>query len=223
MRRDLRKPAIANARRRRRDGRRCRSQNVRACVDRRVARAGAPRRSAPDRARSARRPCASRARRPSAAGFRRDTTCPGRNAGSRSARSACAGGGSDRRRGARLVGPTAAVFHSAASKSSIETKVGSPPMVRRTSCVDEIAVDRFAERVELRPGFVGERPGDARRFVDARRPHVEAEFALGAALDGAGRSARRSDNAASPNSGIWPSPQNRPEVASRPIQPAPGR
>ena len=31
------------------------------------------------------------------------------------------------------VGATAAVFHSAPSMSSIDTKVGSPPMVRRTS------------------------------------------------------------------------------------------
>jgi hypothetical protein len=35
---------------------------------------------------------------------------------------------------ARLVGPTASVFHSGDSKSSMDTKVGSPPMVRRTSC-----------------------------------------------------------------------------------------
>ena len=34
---------------------------------------------------------------------------------------------------AGLVGPDASVFHSPASRSSIETKVGSPPMVRRTS------------------------------------------------------------------------------------------
>ena len=33
----------------------------------------------------------------------------------------------------RLSGPSAAVFHSAPSGSSMETKVGSPPMVRRTS------------------------------------------------------------------------------------------
>src|SRR3989442_1686789 len=33
----------------------------------------------------------------------------------------------------RFVGPTAAVFHSSDSKSSIETNVGSPPIVRRTS------------------------------------------------------------------------------------------
>ena len=65
--------------------------------------------------------------------FRPDTTCPGRSAGSRPARSARAAGGSARRPCSRLVGPTAAVFHSSASKSSIDTKVGSPPMVRRTS------------------------------------------------------------------------------------------
>ena len=33
----------------------------------------------------------------------------------------------------RFVGPTASVFHSPASKSSVDTKVGSPPIVSRTS------------------------------------------------------------------------------------------
>src|SRR5713226_2820416 len=33
----------------------------------------------------------------------------------------------------RLVGPTAAIFHSGDSRSSTETKVGSPPIVSRTS------------------------------------------------------------------------------------------
>ena len=145
--------------------------------------------------RSARRPCASRARRPSAAGSRRDTICPGRNAGSRPARSARAGGGSGRRRAPRLVGPTAAVFHSGASKSSIETKVGSPPMVRRTSCASRSRSTCSPSASSSRPGFVGERRGDARRLADARRPHVEAELDLGAARPRR-RSARPSDNAA---------------------------
>ena len=39
-----------------------------------------------------------------------------------------------RRRAGAWSGPSAAVFHSAPSMSSIDTKVGSPPMVRRTSC-----------------------------------------------------------------------------------------
>ena len=64
---------------------------------------------------------------------RRDTTCPGRSAGSRPARSGRATGGSACRPAPRFFGPTAAVFHSSLSKSSIETKVGSPPMVSRTS------------------------------------------------------------------------------------------
>ena len=90
-------------------------------------------RSGRDSSRSARRPCASTVRTPSAAGFRRDTICPARNAAGRRARNACAICGSDRRRAPRLVGPTAAIFHSADSRSSTETNVGSPPMVRRTS------------------------------------------------------------------------------------------
>ncbi len=42
----------------------------------------------------------------------------------------------------RLVGPTAAMFHSGASKSSTDTKVGSPPMVSRTSWATRSASTR---------------------------------------------------------------------------------
>ena len=58
-------------------------------------------------------------------------------------------------------------------------KVGSPPMVRRTSSRDEIGVDLLAEPVEPRPGLVGKRRGDARRLADALDPHLKAEFAMG--------------------------------------------
>src|SRR5712691_4585727 len=50
----------------------------------------------------------------------------------------------------RLVGPTAEMFHSGDSRSSTETKVGSPPIVRRTS----------------------------RGFADALDGHLEVEFDL---------------------------------------------
>ena len=65
---------------------------------------------------------------------------------------------------------------------------------------------------------VGQR--DARAFEDARHLHVKEKSTcasscspeIGAALCGDGVAA----------SGIWPSPANRPEVGSSPIQPAPG-
>ena len=117
-------------------------------------------RSGRDSSRSARRPCASRVRTPSAAGFRRDTICPGRNAAGRPARSACAGGGSDRRRGRAWSDRPRRYSIPRDSRSSTETKVGSPPMVRRTSPRREIGIDLLAERVEPRPGLVRERPGD---------------------------------------------------------------
>ena len=40
----------------------------------------------------------------------------------------------------------------------------------------EIGIDLFSERVEPRPGLVGERPGDPRRFADPLDVHLEAEF-----------------------------------------------
>jgi hypothetical protein len=44
-----------------------------------------------------------------------------------------------------LVRPSAAVFHSAPSGSSMDTKVGSPPMVRRTSSFQQVGVDLPAQ------------------------------------------------------------------------------
>ena len=147
-------------------------------------------RSDRDSSRSARRPCANRARTPSAAGFRPDTICPARNAEGRPARSASAAGGSARRPSPRLVGPTAAIFHSAASRSSTDTKVGSPPMVRRTSCCNQVGIDLLAELVEPRPGFVGERLCDPRRLADPLDVHLEAELDIGES-DRAGDRRRR--------------------------------
>ena len=145
--------------------------------------------------RSARRPCANRARTPSAAGFRRDTICPARNAAGRPARSASRNLRMRSSARPRLVGPTAAIFHSGDSRSSTETKVGSPPMVRRTSPAFRSASTCSPSAVEPRPGFIGERPGDPRRFADPLDVHLEAEFDIGKA-DAAARSAPPSDNAA---------------------------
>ena len=68
----------------------------------------------------------------------------------------------------RLRGPSAAVFHSSPSMSSIETNVGSPPIVSRTSPRRSSASTRVAERVDRPPLLLGVRLGDARRLVDPR-------------------------------------------------------
>ena len=85
----------------------------------------------------------------------------------------------------RFLGPVASAFHSAASKSSIDTKVGSPPMVRRTSLAFSSRIDLVAERVERLPAFLGERVGDARALRNPVDRHLELEFDLGEA-DAAG-------------------------------------
>jgi hypothetical protein len=51
---------------------------------------------------------------------------------------------------------------------------GQPHVVRF-----QIGIDLLAEPVETRPGFVGERPRDPRRFADALDAHLEAEFDIG--------------------------------------------
>ena len=166
---------------------------------------------------------ASRSTAPSAAAARPGTTCPGRSAGSRRGRIRRAACAPARSRRPRLVGPSASVFHSAPSRSSTDTKVGSPPIVRRTSPRQQLRVDRVAER-ERSPAHcvVGVRLGDARRFVDARHLHVVRELDL-ALVDRAVRPAPRSTARGVQASGMWPSPASRPEVGSSPTQPAPGR
>ena len=54
----------------------------------------------------------------------------------------------------RLVGPIAAVFHSSPSMSSIDTNVGSPPIVSRTSPRGQLAIDAVAEREDRLPLLV---------------------------------------------------------------------
>jgi hypothetical protein len=109
-----------------------------------------------------------------------------------------------------------------ASRSFTATKVGSPPMVRRTSPADQFAASTAAPRaMDGGPLLVGVGQGDARGFVDARDLHVVGELDLAlvdAAFDGRG-----ADGLGVQASGMWPSPASRPEVASSPTQPAPGR
>ena len=91
------------------------------------------RRSGGRRARSARRRGATSSRAPSAATIRPDTTCPARSAAGRPARTAPSAAGAAHRPARASRGPSAAVFHSAPSMSSIDTNVGSPPIVSLTS------------------------------------------------------------------------------------------
>ena len=76
---------------------------------------------------------------PSAAATRPDTTSPGRSAAAPRARTGRAAAAGACRPARRFGGPSAAVFHSSPSVSSIETNVGSPPIVSRTSPAAEVA------------------------------------------------------------------------------------
>ena len=114
------------------------------------------------------------------------------------------------------------MVHSGALASSSETKVGSPPMVSRTSPALQIGIHLVAERDDFVPLLFGVRLGDARRFVDALHRHLVMERRcrrdraapeMGAALLASGVQA----------SGMWPSPASSPEVGSSPTHPAPGR
>ena len=119
-------------------------------VDAVVARLGREqRRVAPERHAVA---CASSSRAPSAAAARPDTICPARSAAAPPGANAVAQALQQRRTArSRLSAPSAAVFHSSPSMSSIDTNVGSPPIVSRTSLRDELRVDRVAERVGSPP------------------------------------------------------------------------
>jgi hypothetical protein len=75
-----------------------------------------------------------------------------------------------------------------ASRSSVATKVGSPPMVRRTSPASRRSTV-VAQGHHVVPLLVGVGQGDAGRFVDARDLHVVGELDLAlvhAAFDGRG-------------------------------------
>ena len=67
------------------------------------------------------------------------------------------------------------MFHSAPSMSSIETKVGSPPIVSLTSALERSRSTCVAERLDLRPLLLGVRLGHARRLVDPPHVHLVRE------------------------------------------------
>ena len=102
------------------------------------------------------------------------------------------------------------------------TKVGSPPMVRRTSSASASRSSTARpSRIDPRPFAVGEGQGDARLLAHPAHLHMVSNSTsagscapvIGAAEAGAGVAA----------SGICPSAAKSPEVGSSPIQPAPGR
>ena len=105
--------------------------------------------------------------------------------------------------------------------SSIETNVGSPPIVRRTSAAASSAstvlpsatiASHCASRVRLRDARHLEHARDAHRVLEVVS-HASTSPLTGAASAGSAVHA----------SGRWPSPASRPDVGSSPIQPAPGR
>ena len=110
------------------------------------------------------------------------------------ARTGRAGAGSAVSARPRLVGPTAAMFHSGASKSSIDTKVGSPPMVRRTSWAARSASTRspsasMAAQTASENGLVI-RGASATRVTRISKPNVGLGR-LGRARDRRGRAVVR--------------------------------
>ncbi len=90
----------------------------------------------------------------------------------------------------RLSAPSAVKFHSTPSMSSIDTNVGSPPIVKRTSQAARSSSTRRGRAQSIcRHCVVGVRLGDARRLVDAPHAHLVAEDHLAlvdCAADGRG-------------------------------------
>ena len=106
--------------------------------------------------------------------------------------------------------------------SSTDTNVGSPPCVRRTSCCARSRSTCSPSASIACPLRVGVRLGDARILVHARHAHRERRTrprtrrcSRSPAPRCPGRRCTRAE--------CGPSPASRPDVGSRPIQPAPGR
>ena len=70
--------------------------------------------------------------------------------------------------------------------SSIETNVGSPPIVSRTSSAARSSSTWWPSAVDRVPLLVGVRLRDARIFVDPRDRHLEVEIGRPRAVGGAG-------------------------------------
>ena len=120
-----------------------------------------------------------------------------------------------------LVGPSAAVRHSGASGWRRELKVGSPPTVSVSPASASVASARSAAassacQVSSGYGVVGRAswPSRPTRSSKEKESAPTSEVPLMGAAS-AGRATQAS--------GMCPSPQKRPLVASSPIQPAPGR
>ncbi len=114
------------------------------------------------------------------------------------------------------------MFHSAPSGSSTSKRTSARRPWSGAIVLLQIGVNVAAQRFDLGPLLVGVGHGDARRFIKARHAssrtqtrhsHSSTAPVMGAALWGSGVQA----------SGMWPSPASKPEVGSRPIQPAAGQ
>ena len=130
---------------------------------------------------------ASTAQSASAATVRRDTTCPGRAGSAPAGPTAALSRAASSEARWRLCGPSAAVVHSSSTWLSTDTKVGSPPMVSRTSPAASRSSTCAADVADRLPGLVGVGQRDAWVFVDAGDGVGEFQhrFAgFGAAADG---------------------------------------
>ena len=112
------------------------------------------------------------------------------------------------------------MFHSAPSILSTDTKVGSPPCVKRTSPACNSASTNkpnariFCHSISLK-GLVTRGSSNIRvTYISTSRLDSQMLVmpVMGAAEVGVAETA----------SGICPSPVNNPDVASKPTQPAPG-
>ena len=152
-------------------------------VRRRRARSrGRRRRSARRRSRSARRRAASSSRAPSAAAIRRDTTCPGRSAAGRRARTARCSRRSSSPASSRFVGPERrrCSTRRRPCRRSRRTSARRPSSAARRRVASSSSTRWPSASIAL-PLLVGVRLGDARRSRgSARTRHlvVELDFAL---------------------------------------------
>ena len=120
-----------------------------------------------------------------------------------------------------FVGPTAEVFHSSPAWSATETKVGSPPMLSRTSPASSLRSTSapsasIASHCASLYGLVT-RGSSCTRVTDMLTSNVVSALLTPPSMGGAPVAS------ALVARGMCPSPHMSPLVASSPTHPAPGR
>ena len=120
-----------------------------------------------------------------------------------------------------LVVPSASVFHSGRSVWSRELKVGSPPQVSAT--LEEASFASVAAPAARRASQVSSVKGAVGRTSWPRRPMRISNSTPSALMSLTPSTGAANTGSAVQASGMWPSPQSSPLVASRPIQPPPGK